>query len=373
MQSFEQHLQRTWYKNQASHRNYGDWRNVASVPRGKPHIVAETSLGNRIWSIPSLLNADTLVVGCWDHALHGLDRRTLAPLWRFSTTAPVYSSPAVLPDGSFVVGCEDGILRRISSAGELVWTFVANASFHGTPTIDRQRGIVFASCYDHHVYALAVATGDLLWKVSYLRPFREPDPDDNIYSSPALCPDGAIVFGTDWEVVCVADGRQRWSFATDGLVEGTAALDYVTGIGVVGCASGMVYGFDFVEGAVRWQRKTAGPVVGCAAISSSGCVCLGSDDGHAYGIDPASGKILWRTALGCQVMWTSMSSMPGGDFVFVGAAGSNGDLFRLDPRDGTIVSQQQFSRGVHSPPLVTPDGQVVVGSHFGSLYVVEMA
>jgi outer membrane protein assembly factor BamB len=114
----------TWYKNHPRLRNFQKHQPLADVG-GVATISAVRDFGDRLWSIPGQLTATTLVAGCWDKTIYGLSASTLAVVWEVKTQAAVYSSPAVLSDGSFVIGCEDGRLRRVSSTGELLWQVVS--------------------------------------------------------------------------------------------------------------------------------------------------------------------------------------------------------------------------------------------------------
>lgn len=365
MSTFERHLASTWYKNKLGLRSVDRrWDGFGGRREEAPRLVAERSFGERIWSIPAQVAPGVIAFGCWDNAVHGVREEDLGDLWAVETGGPVYSSPAVLPGGSFVVGCEDGVLRRISPAGAVEWSFRAGASFHATPTLYPEGGVVYAACYDGTLYALGLDDGRAHWSLA-----THPEMEEDIYSSPALADGGAVIFGTGCEIVRVdATGKLCFRVEAQGYVDSTPALDLEAGVGLVGSDDRRAYLFDTGSGDLLGSIET-GDVVCCSpALSPRGIGCIGSDDQHLYGIELRSGELAWRHDLGCPMRYTAITTAPTGDFLFLGA---DGDLRLVDSETGRLLWRVATPRGAHSPPLVLPSGRIVLGSHFGSLYVLD--
>ncbi|MDR6676242.1 outer membrane protein assembly factor BamB family protein [Pseudomonas oryzihabitans] len=352
------HLRSTWYKNNQALRCYRQWQETLSfdwkLPPAHQHSI---SCNERVWSIPCRIADDQIVFGCWDNSLHCVRLNNTERLWHYNTKGPIYSSPAVVSDGSFIVGCEDYILRRISKDGFCIWSFEAQGPFHASATIDSARNIVYAGSYDHTLYALDLTTGKLLWKKSF-----DEQVEDDIYSSPALDGSGNIIVGTDNILMCFSpDGEEHWRITETSRFEGTAAIDYISGRGVIGTElDGKIIVFDVTNGVILKYFPTNGFVVSCPSLSPEGVAYVGSNDGYVYGIELHTLEILWRTNLKCEFRYTPFTVLPSGDALFVG---TDERLHCLDQYTGETVWRLEHQGGFHSSPLLTDDGRLVIGSH----------
>ncbi|MBD8706064.1 PQQ-binding-like beta-propeller repeat protein [Pseudomonas sp. CFBP 13711] len=363
---YAKHLQTTWYKNNQALRCHRPWRNTSSVDWQLPPSYQRTiSCEERVWSIPCRIADDRIVFGCWDNSLQCVRLSDGASLWRFTTQGPVYSSPAVSEDGSFVVGCEDYVLRRISREGQCLWTFEAQGAFHASATIDCAKNIVYAGSYDHTLYALDLATGTLLWKRSF-----DEQVEDDLYSSPALNADGNIIVGTDNILMCLSPtGEERWRITETSRFEGTAAIDYPSGRGIIGTEiDGKIIVFDTRNGEVLKQFTTDGFVVSCPSLSPQGVAYVGSNDGYVHGIDLQTLEVLWRVNLKCEFRYTPFTVLPSGDALFVG---TDERLHCLAQHTGETLWCLEHRGGFHSSPLLTDDGHLVIGSHRNAVHFYQ--
>lgn len=363
---YSEHLNATWYKNKQTLRNYRPWRTPSPYSWRRPPAHVHTVLCNeRVWSIPCRLDTDRIVFGCWDNSLQCVRLGDGEQLWRFETEGPVYSSPAVMADGSFIVGCEDHLLRRITSQGQCLWTFEAQDAFHASATIDAARGVVYAGSYDHTLYALDLRTGALLWKQSF-----DDQVEDDLYSSPALDVDGNVIVGTDNLLMCFSpSGTERWRIVESSRFEGTAAIDYASARGVIGTETdGKILVFDTRDGAVLKHFDSGGFVVSCPSLSPQGIAYVGSNDGCVYAIDIHSLALLWRVDLHCEFRYTPFTVLPSGDAVFVG---TDERLHCLAQHSGEVLWQLAREGGFHSSPLLTDDGYLVIGSHRNAVHVYQ--
>jgi len=356
-------LQSSWFKNRIDLRSWNfDWATNKSFLK-EPTIQTEILIHSEFWSIPSFINQQTFIIGGWDHYLRCFDVNGMELKWALELSSPIYSSPAIINENSFILGGEDGVLRRISVTGKIEWEFKANDRIHATPTIDHNRTIVFATSYDHHVYALDVESGKQLWSRVY-----NEDVKDDIYSSPALTKENNIIFGTGSEVVCIDKrGNRLWAFTTNGYVDSTPALDYESNIGVVGSEDNNIYGFDITSGNVLWKYKTGDKVNTSAAISGD-IVAIGSDDGFLYACNIKSGKLVWKKDnYGKKMLWTPLTVLPDRNFVYVTL---DECLYCTDYTNGNEVWKKSFPRGVHSAPGVSSDGYMAIGSNWGAFYLI---
>ncbi|WP_460928621.1 PQQ-binding-like beta-propeller repeat protein [Pseudomonas sp. MC6] len=363
---YAQHLLSTWYKNNQALRSHRPWRESSHKDWQAPPTFQRTvSCDERVWSIPGRIADDRILFGCWDNSLQCVRLSDGEPQWRFATQGPVYSSPAVSADGSFVVGCEDHLLRRISRDGECLWTFQAQGPFHASPTIDSARDIVYAGSYDHTLYAVDHASGTLLWKQSF-----DDQVEDDLYSSPALDGNGNVIVGTDNVLMCFSpEGEERWRITETSRFEGTAAIDHASGRGIIGTeVDGKIIVFNAADGTVLQQFHTDGFVVSCPSLSPEGVAYVGSNDGHVYGIDLHSLKMLWRVNLACEFRYTPFTVLPSGDALFVG---TDERLHCLAQHSGQTLWQLEHDTGFHSSPLLTDDGHLVIGSHRNAVHFYQ--
>lgn len=361
--SYANHLKSTWYKNNQALRCYKPWRDTDLIKwHTAPTHQRTISCAERVWSIPIRVSNDRIVFGCWDCSLQCISLQGGECLWRFTTEGPVYSSPAVSADGSFVVGCEDHVLRRINRDGICVWAFKAKGPFHASPTIDSSRNIVYAGSYDHTLYALDHHSGKLLWKQWF-----DPEVEDDLYSSPALDSDGNVILGTNNALMCFRpDGEVRWRLFETSRFEGTAAIDHISGRGIIGTeADGKIIIFDVTDGTILMQFQTNGFVVSSPSLSPEGVAYIGSDDGHVYALDLNKLKCIWRVNLGCSFKYTPFTVLPSGDALMVG---TDERLHCLKQHTGETVWRVECSGGFHSSPLITDDGHLVIGSHRNAVH-----
>lgn len=366
MSDYAKHLQNTWYKNNQRLRCHKPWRDTEGINwQVAPLYRSTINCKERVWSIPCKVANDRIVFGSWDNSLQCVSLQDGSLIWRFETQGPIYSSPAVSTDGSLVVGCEDHVLRRINRDGACIWAFEAKGAFHSTPTIDFVRKIVYAGSYDHTLYALNYETGGVVWKCSF-----DERVEDDIYSSPALTVDGQIIVGANNVLICFEpDGEVRWRIVESSRFEGTAAIDHVLSRGVIGTEEGgKILVFDTGSGIVLREFVTKGFVVSCPSLSPEGIAYIGSDDGHVYGIDICSLECLWRTDLGCPFKYTPLTVLPSGDALVVG---TDGHLYSLDQKTGDVLWYLERSGGFHSSPLLTDEGDLVIGSHHNAVHFYE--
>jgi outer membrane protein assembly factor BamB len=212
-----------------------------------------------------------------------------------------------------------------------------------------------------------LGSGEILWQRSF-----DQAVEDDLYSSPALDVDGNIIVGTDNVLMCFRpDGEVRWKITETSRFEGTAAIDYVSGRGVIGTeVGGKILIFDVGSGTVLRDYRSAGFVVSSPSLSPDGIAYIGSDDGHVYGLDIRTLKCRWRVNLGCPFKYTPLTVLPSGDALVVGA---DERLHCLKQQTGEIIWCLAHSGGFHSSPLLTDEGHLVIGSHRNAVHIYEWA
>jgi len=100
---------------------------------------------------------------------------------------------------------------------------------------------------------------------------------------------------------------------------------------------------------------------------------VGSSDGHfIHSVEVASGRELWRTPVGSNVLSSPVLT---GDLLVVGASNTNagrGELLALDASTGVVRWRLPFADAVWSSPVVVGN-EIYIGCDDGSVVAIEEA
>lgn len=232
-------------------------------------------------------DADTSVVRADDGAMYFAAGRVLYRVdddltvrWRVQFGGKVYSAPAVMDDGTVVVGCQDDRVYAVSPDGQMRWQVATGGDVDATPALGDD-GTVYVGSDDGHVYAIA-PDGRLRWRVAlggYIR------------AGVALTLDHALVavtYGPHPRVVKLGldDGHTLWSVA----VQGPPTADYgIASAPLVDADNAVAVGTpdDAVlvieeDGRVRVRRAMPADVDSPPVLLEDGVVAVGCDDGALY-------------------------------------------------------------------------------------------
>ena len=85
-------------------------------------------------------------------------RRKLEPPWQWAPAAP-----CLTPTGLLILASQSGsLLAYHLERGQIAWTFAAGGWFAHSPVW--AEGLIYARCWDQHLYALDAASGRLVWR-----------------------------------------------------------------------------------------------------------------------------------------------------------------------------------------------------------------
>lgn len=136
-----------------------------SAPQKNPRAVFDGA-GNWFWTQALAYNGE-IWVGCLDHNVYVLDGESLGEIRRYETEG-IVQTPPVLLEGRVVVGSEDGNVYAFDpvnkDAGpEILYSFEVPILAPMYP--DAGNGILYIHAQDgtHTLYALRVATGEIVW------------------------------------------------------------------------------------------------------------------------------------------------------------------------------------------------------------------
>ena len=311
------------------------------------------------------------------------------PRWQTRLGGQVFASPAVA-DGVAYVGTTGGVFHAVKTAdGSFAWTFSAGRAILGAARLDGDA--LYFTCDNGYLYKLERATGKEVWRYDLgdervPRILPHPAVFDWDWHAPRPLVAGGMVFvgsgDGSFHAVDAASGTRRWRATTGGKVRGGAALagDRV----IVGSADHFLYAFDRASGRELWKHDTEAAIedeplaigdrvfvgnrgIGMMALSVEtgeqlwrttfwgswlestpalvdGVLYVGSSDlGRVSALDPATGRVLWRSdAYG----WTFGTPLVAGDRIYAGAAGGTpyfirhvAGFLRLDRATGKVVAR----------------------------------
>ena len=119
-------------------------------------------------------------------------------LWEFSTSGPVYGSPAIGTDGTIYIGSinTDKFYALGGKTGAIKWEFIAGSGIRSSPAIG-ENGYIYFGSWDKKIYALAARSGAKKWE------FVTGGLVEG--SSPAVSSDGTVFVGsTDGSVYALS-------------------------------------------------------------------------------------------------------------------------------------------------------------------------
>ena len=162
--------------------------------RGRLHAI-DADTGQDLWSYQAgapILHAAhaghrRVFFACADGKIYCLDAADGSPLWTVQTGAALWNAP--VHDGeNLVVGGRDGTLYALHpTTGAIRWRAPVGAPILSSPAIDEQRARVYAGCEDMHVYAFDLSSGKQLWQSPKL-----PGVSFRGYH-PVIAPDGSVM------------------------------------------------------------------------------------------------------------------------------------------------------------------------------------
>jgi eukaryotic-like serine/threonine-protein kinase len=229
-----------------------------------------------------------------------------------------------------------------------VWGYEPGLTIWSSPALGvaGDQPIVVAGNYDHTVYCLNAATGELLWKFTTGGP---------VYAAPVFFRDSTrqmLFAASNDRIVYAIDpalGRQIWVHAIE---------DFRPTLGGARLAAPCVGGTGDKDDAVFvpywiWDRSLA------HSEQRSGVAALSIEDGH----------LLWRADLGDNELTAAIFvRVQGRGMLFLGS--SSGNLYAVAASSGQVLWKKAELDSVRSPPafVVTEQGPLLVtGSKFGTI------
>lgn len=156
-----------------------------------------------------------------------------------------------------------------------------------------------------------------------------------------------------------------WDVDLNGATQSAPAV--VDGVVYMGSGDSKVYALDAATGKTIWSTATGSQIVGSSPLVANGVVYVGSFDERLYALDAATGKINWSYATGGGI---ASSPAEGNGIVYVGS--SDDFLYAINASSGLLVWKQLLNTGVESSPVVV--GSIVYAiADDGYVYALDAA
>jgi carboxypeptidase T len=303
---------------------------------------------------PSMFRANPQRTGVYDD---GGTRPNNVLKWKYTTRAPVESSPAI-SNGVVYVGSNEGNVYAFNATtGSKLWNYTAGGVIYSSPAISN--GVIYIGRKD--VFALNASTGMKIWNYSNGYGFS---------SSPAIANGVVYIGGEDSNAYALdaSSGKKLWNFTTEWKYNftysvSTPAVD--NGIVYFGNGKGIFYALNASTGSKIWE-STIGYVWGSPAIADGVVYVKSTGNNTVFAFNALTGSILWKTTLdGHGGYGLDSSPAVANGMIYIG-----GDeyLYALNVSTGIILwnSTSGFSRSQSSPAIA--NGVVYVGSENNNLY-----
>jgi outer membrane protein assembly factor BamB len=329
-------------------------RTTARGPVREPVITWRVRTRRRVFASPVLDDHGRIVFASLDGSVLGVDSHGVVR-WAYTSPERVFSSPAV--SGDLVVFGHDGDrVVAVDTRGQMRWTVDTPDDADAPPVVGSDGTIYFAS---REVLALGV-NGTVRWRV----PLRS-----HAFGAPALSSSGTLyvteLSGTV-TLLRATDGAQVARVETPAAVYG-GALVLDDGGFVVGGADGHVRAYHR-DATAHWDFPTTGlrdapGVRATPALTRSGTVVFGADDGGIYGIRASDGTSVFRLQTGNPVR--SAARIDADDRIYIG---SQDDQLRCLDSQGTLLWSVNIGADMDGTPVILPDETIAIGADDGALY-----
>jgi outer membrane protein assembly factor BamB len=364
---------------------------------GMPAIV-----GKRIF-----VAANQTDLGGFTGLLASLDYDTGKPIWQVTelnreALPPFFSSPAVTPDGKYVVigqglhqDRNSSILCFDAATGALHWAVKTTQHIESSPAIFGDMAIVGAGAIEGadgkpagdpgFVFAVRISDGKLLWKQAVNDPESSPAIDENgvVYIGSGVNGQAVVAMrsGTDEELK--AQQLQRIIWRTPLAYPILAPITITGDLVIVGGGNGdvvhsdknpqgLVVALNRKTGQILWQQKFEDAVLGSIAVDH-GMMIVPLRSGEVAALAVDDGHPLWRSRVS-----GSAPVLTGGaltrDRAYV--VSNDGYLVAFDASTGKILEkiylndQKKAGTGLSLSPPQVSGNRIIVGSETGGLRVL---
>jgi serine/threonine-protein kinase len=250
--------------------------------------------------------------------------------------------PGIAADGERAyVAFGQGVYAVHLTNGQEAWRFpiekpARDQLFYSAPALT-ESGLVIAGSYDHKVYALEAASGDLDWTFDGAQERIIGDPVASGASVFVPIADGTLF------ALRTEDGGVDWSFRADGALW---SAPLVTDERVyIGSLTHTIYALDR-EGNLVWKHDVGGAISEAPTLVD-GTLLVGALGQPLTALDPATGEQRW-TAPSEEWIWAAAASSDG--IAYFGDLG--GRLAAVSITDGSVLHEATLDGAITGRPAL---------------------
>jgi len=279
-----------------------------------------------------LVSGGTVYFAAYSGDVYALSLETGEPLWNqpFDTDSAIIAGIA-LAETALYVADDDGRLHVLDpqtghrtdvfDAGEIIWAAPLLAE-----------GVLYVASVNGRLYALDAETFEPVWDAPF-------ETGHGLISDPVLADGTVLVGGIDRELHAVdaETGDERWSFGADNWFWGRPLVE--DGTVYAPSLDGRLYALSFESGEERWSFEAEDPdPLRSAPVLAGDVLVIADRGGNVYGLDPEDGTLQWSKALEKTVLSNPLVLKEEGDEgedvekVLISAKG--GHLFSVDSATG---------------------------------------
>jgi len=311
--------------------------------------------------------------------------------WRVATAGPVTSSPAIDKNGIVYVGSADNNIYAVNGeTGVINWKYQTGGAINTSSPVIDVNGIVYIGSYDGYLYAFDTKTINPENGSTWV-PKWKFQTKGAVASSPAIAPDGTIIFGSaDGNIYAVnPNGTLKWKTPIGVIERSSPAIDSDLGQVYIGTTvPDEFFTLDLQTGAIIWSYGfLCGGAYASPAVESDSSIiftnfktyyndasCLKDWQFQIYNFSSTGGLIagLTRTTPNWELdlkndVYTTPAILEDNSF-FIGSGAS---LNRILP-DGSIYwSQVIDGQRIESSPAIDVAKFVYVGTNGGTFYCLN--
>lgn len=283
----------------------------------------------------------------------------LYEVWQYNAQGGVSGTP-VVRDNVVIIGTLHGEIQAAEvSDGRRLGYKVVEGAVVGTPVLDGSRVIFAMSATKESVASMDLGSGERVWTFAA----------GPVESAPLLYENSVFVTTLQGSLICIDKfkGEETWKFTPEEDNRSMRSSPATDGTVIVfGSDNGFVYGIDLATGNMLW-KTSVGASVFASPIITADLVVVGTIKGSLVGLDKTTGTLRWTYATGSRIY-----SAAAGTQTVVYAGSANGVLHALDAGTGALLWNFEAKSVIASAPLVTAD-VIFIGSLDKKLYALDAA
>jgi outer membrane protein assembly factor BamB len=281
-----------------------------------------------------------------------------------------------LVDGTLYVSMVDRIQAFDAETGNPLWSYPvepdANIGFYAAPTIDEERGLMFAAGFsDQKVHALRLAENPEnmptpLW--TYPPEETNGGAKGQYVGSGTIAQNLFLVGNGDGLIYALRleDGSLAWSFETGDRIWAQPLVQDDTVY--VASLDDYLYALNLDDGSERWRLETRG-ALGASPVLADSHIWLGDFGDQIYQIDPQTGEVLWTFEDGEDWFWATPTV--GEDAIYFSDV--RGNVFAFDIASRGLLWKQSVADVIRGQSVLNADGThlLVPGHEHGVIYALD--